>query len=237
MKARHGRWALLAMCLPCAGAAAQDGAPRYTVWSLFWASFDPFTVVLIVGSIAAVTIIIRGIIEVRAARVSPESTIQRIRGAIRDGQALTLADRLKDDDSLPARIIASAVECAEGGADSMREAAEVTAAEQSARWFRRIDMLSVLGHLGPLVGLAGTVWGMIIAFTTLGEVGGRAGAGDLASGIAKALFHTLLGLLLAVPCLLAYGMLRSRLEHLCAHATSASFSLLERIISSREGRR
>jgi biopolymer transport protein ExbB len=109
----------------------------------------------------------------------------------------------------------------------MREAAELAASEESARWFRKIDMLSVIGNLGPLVGLAGTVWGMILAFTSLGETGGQAGPAQLSLGISKALFHTLLGLCLAIPCLLAYGWYRGVVDRLCTRAIVSASEVIE----------
>jgi biopolymer transport protein ExbB len=112
---------------------------------------------------------------------------------------------------------------------AMREAAELAASEESARWFRKIDVLNVIGNLGPLIGLAGTVYGMILAFTSLGEAGGQAGPGDLSLGISKALFHTLLGLCLAIPCLLVYGLYRGRVDRLCTRGIVAASEIVELI--------
>lgn len=114
-------------------------------------------------------------------------------------------------------------------ADTAREAAQLEADSQCARWLRRIEPLATIGNLAPLVGLAGTVWGMILAFTTIGAEGGAAGPAQLSLGISKALFHTLLGLCLAVPALLAYGILRSRVDRLCDQATSRTTPLVERV--------
>jgi biopolymer transport protein ExbB len=85
----------------------------------------------------------------------------------------------------------------------------------------------VIGNLGPLIGLAGTVWGMILAFTTLGESGGQAGPTDLSLGISKALFHTLLGLCLAIPCLLAYGIYRGIIDRHCTRAMIVAAKTIE----------
>jgi biopolymer transport protein ExbB len=114
-------------------------------------------------------------------------------------------------------------------ATPIRDAAELAASEESARWFRKIDLLNVIGNLGPLVGLAGTVWGMILAFTSLGASDGQARPADLSLGISKALFHTLLGLVLAIPCLLAYGIYRGMVDRLCTRAIVVSGEIVEEI--------
>lgn len=111
----------------------------------------------------------------------------------------------------------------------MDDAAELAASTETASWFRRCEPLSLIGNLGPLVGLAGTVWGMILAFTSLGETGGQAGPAELSEGISKALFHTLLGLVLAIPCLLAFGYFRSKTDALCTEAITETARLVGRI--------
>ncbi|MGD1916052.1 MAG: MotA/TolQ/ExbB proton channel family protein [Phycisphaerales bacterium] len=113
--------------------------------------------------------------------------------------------------------------------EAARESAQLEADAQCARLLRRIEPLSTIGNLAPLVGLAGTVWGMILAFTTIGAEGGAAGPAQLSLGISKALFHTLLGLCLAIPALLAYGFLRARVDRLCDEATSRTNALVERV--------
>ena len=76
-------------------------------------------------------------------------------------------------------------------------------------------------------GLAGTVWGMILAFTSLGESGGQAGPSDLSLGISKALFHTLLGLTLAIPCLFVFGFYRSIVDRICTRGMVVCSQLIE----------
>src|SRR5205823_56713 len=70
-------------------------------------------------------------------------------------------------------------------------------------------------------------WGMILAFTSLGESGGQAGPSDLSMGISKALFHTLLGLTLAIPCLLVFGFYRSIVDRICTRGMLICAQLIE----------
>ncbi|MFN0011001.1 MAG: MotA/TolQ/ExbB proton channel family protein, partial [Phycisphaerales bacterium] len=93
--------------------------------------------------------------------------------------------------------------------------------------FRKIEPLNIIGNLGPLLGLAGTVWGMVIAFAALGQAGGQANPAVLSVGISKALFHTLLGLMLAVPALTVFGFYRSIVDKLCNRAMAISAELVE----------
>ncbi|MFT5423394.1 MAG: biopolymer transport protein ExbB [Phycisphaerales bacterium] len=201
-----------------------------TVWSLFWRSFDLFSIVLIAGSLAAVTLITKVILEVREPLMAPPESTERVRKILATKPGVqALRGAMKDDDTFVPRVLAAALEQSDRGRDAMREAAEIEASIQAAKWFRKIEILNVIGNLGPLVGLAGTVWGMIIAFNTLGTHGGEAGPAELSGGIAKALFHTLLGLLLAIPCLLTFGLYRGMIDRVCNRAMADAASLLEKL--------
>ncbi len=215
-----------------APARAQDGAAAETsLWELFLQSFDLFSVVLLAGSIAAVAYIVRAVMDVRGSAIGPEKTIEALDGMVKAGRLRELVEFARRDGSLPARVVGAAAAALDAGLsrEAAREAADLAAGEESARWFRKIEPLNVIGNLGPLVGLAGTVWGMILAFTSLGQSGGQAGPADLSLGISKALFHTLLGLCLATPCLFVFGMYRMHVDRHCNRAMAACTGLIERL--------
>ncbi len=204
-------------------------APTATgIWPLFVQSFDFFTILLLAGSVAAGAYIFRAMVEVRPGAILPPDRTRAIQDMVKQGRFAELRGYVEKDGSFLSRVLAAAF--AQGSSrDSMREGAEMAASEQVAGWFRRIEPLNVIGNLGPLVGLAGTVWGMILAFTTLGQAGGQAGPSDLSLGISKALFHTLLGLCLAIPCLLVFGFYRSIVDRHCTRAMVMAADLVEKL--------
>ncbi len=217
-----------------------DAGPTASAWSLFVQSIDVFTIILVAGSIAAVAIMVQCFLEIRRQNLLPEEELERLNALTASGPRSELASFLRARTSFPALVLKSVLHAedaagAGGGggrglsANSAREAAQLEADAQCARWLRRIEPLSTIGNLAPLVGLAGTVWGMILAFTTIGAEGGAAGPAQLSLGISKALFHTLLGLCLAVPALVAYGLLRARVDRLCDEAISGTTPLVERV--------
>ncbi len=211
-----------------AQAAPAAQSARTAMWDLFVQSFDIFTVVLIAGSVVGLTVVFLCLLEVREKAIAPTDVADRLRAAANLGDVKGLRDEASRSESMLARTVLAGVQHL-GKPDSLRDAAELAAGEESARWFRKIDLLSTIGNLGPLVGLAGTVWGMILAFTSLGDSGGQAGPQDLSLGISKALFHTLLGLCLAIPCLAAYGIYKGVLDRYCTRAIVIASEVLERI--------
>jgi biopolymer transport protein ExbB len=89
-------------------------------------------------------------------------------------------------------------------------------AEQSARLLRKIDYLSVIGNIAPMIGLLGTVIGMIFAFQEVANTQGAARAAELASGIYQALVSTVGGLIVAIPSLAAFAVFRNRVDQVIA---------------------
>lgn len=228
---------LLALAFPTLawGAPPAGTASGFGLWGLFTQSFDVFTVLLVAGSVLALTVVFSCVLDVRAGRIIPKDSTGRITDLSQAGRWDDLRDFVARDESYVGRVIRAAMAAARfSDRDGVREAAELAAAEESARWFRRIELLNVIGNLGPLIGLAGTVWGMILAFTSLGEAGGQAGPTDLSLGISKALFHTLLGLCLAIPCLLAFGIYRSIVDRICTRGMALSGTIVEKLPVARD---
>lgn len=215
------------------GSPADAGSPElhtFGLWPLFQQSFDVFTVLLIGGSVIALAVVFSCVLDIRASRILPRRSVDRILALAAHSEWDDLRDYVARDESYVGRVVRAAMLSARtGDRDAVRDAAELAAAEESARWFRRIEVLNVVGNLGPLIGLAGTVWGMILAFTSLGQAGGQADPTALSTGISKALFHTLLGLSLAIPCLLVFGLYRSIVDRICTRGMVISSQVVERL--------
>ncbi len=96
------------------------------------------------------------------------------------------------------------------------DAAEQTAEECAARRFRSIEILNVFAQISPMIGLFGTVYGMIVAFQTVAATGGQADPALLAGGIGTALVTTFWGLVVAIPALLTYATVRNWIDALIA---------------------
>lgn len=214
---------LLSATLAQAQPASVRGAT--SLWSLFVQSFDLFSILLILGSLVGVATIFVCIMEIKPDKIAPEALGGKLFDFAKSNRPGDVRDAIARDDSLMSRILRAGL--AHSDRATMREAAELAASEESARWFRKIDLLNIIGNLGPLIGLAGTVWGMILAFTSLGDSGGNAGPAILSLGISKALFHTLLGLCLAIPCLAAYGVYRGMVDRLCTRGMVMASEILE----------
>jgi biopolymer transport protein ExbB len=182
------------------GAAAADkpaDAPNklMLILQLVGHDIDFVTVTVAVLSVVAVTLIVQAFLKNRAATFMPEETTNQIREMIGQRKFKELIEFTETDPSFISRALNPALKRAPSFS-SMKEAMETAIGEQTAEQFRKIEYLNIIGNLGPLLGLLGTVLGMIQAFSAMQAAGGNANPAELAGGISTALTHTFLGLFL-----------------------------------------
>ncbi len=111
----------------------------------------------------------------------------------------------------------------------MREAVSDSLRQQGLSLLRRAEGCHLIGTAAPMVGLFGTVFGMIQAFTILGSSGGQPRPDQLAESISVALVTTFWGLLTAIPALFLHGFFRNRIETLVSQACVEMEGLLDRL--------
>ena len=176
-------------------------------------------------SIVGMTLILQGFIRNRESVFMPPATTETIRNMIAAKQFKELMDFTETDNTFISQSLNPALKRAPSFS-SMKEAMETAIGEQTAQRFRGIEYLNIIGNLGPLLGLLGTVLGMILAFRAMNSAGGNASPAQLAGGIATALMHTFLGLALAVPCLACFGILRTIVDRLTVRGALVAEELL-----------
>lgn len=101
--------------------------------------------------------------------------------------------------------------------------------EKTLELMRRVEWLNIVGNVSPMIGLFGTVYGMIKTFNTIVVTGGQPQADQLAGGISIALVTTFWGLLIAIPSLAVYGFFRNRVESLASEAAIEAETLLQHL--------
>jgi biopolymer transport protein ExbB len=190
-------------------------------------------VVLIGLSLTAAALAFDNVMLVRKSQVIPPDLSDDVRRLVSEGQFAQAAARSKQDPGFLSFVIERGLAEREGGWPEVEKATEDALAEQAARLFRRIEYLSVIGNIAPMVGLLGTVTGMLLAFKQVADTEGSAGAAQLADGIYQALVTTVAGLIIAIPSLGAYALLRSRVDQLVAEAAYAALHALSPLKKER----
>ena len=182
--------------------------------------------VLIALSIAALALALDNVRVVRTSNVMPPALADEVSDLVSGGELARAAAACQAQPSFLASVLAHGLAEASGGWQDVEKALEDATAEQAARLFRRIEYLNVIGNIAPMVGLLGTVTGMLLAFKQVADTEGNAGAAQLADGIYQALVTTVVGLMIAIPSLGAFALLRSRVDQLVAEAAYAALHAL-----------
>lgn len=207
-----------------------DGALNYTLVELIqfggWVGY-----VIIALSVIAVALIIDYALVLRAKVLQPPQEVAELRGLIAAGRAAEIAGGEPRPSFVGGVVAAGAAEIGRGY-EAMVKAMEDRADEITGRLLRRVEYLNLIANVAPMLGLLGTVIGMVEAFNTISVSAGGADPRLLASGIFKALMTTVMGLMVAIPAYFAFGIFRNRVDSLVADATVAAEELMEPLKAS-----
>jgi biopolymer transport protein ExbB len=118
-------------------------------------------------------------------------------------------------------VVAAGLAEIDSGYAAVEKAMEDACAQHAGRLYRKIDYLSVIGTLSPMLGLLGTVWGMMLAFSEFASKANVA-VTELAPGISTALVNTLFGLAVAIPAYAAYAYFRNRVDEALANCSQVA---------------
>lgn len=158
--------------------------------------------------------------------IMPAGVVAEVKRMLGGGQYREAMNLTQRDESYFSRVMYAALHDANHGYTAVIRALEQTGDELTTIRLRRIEFLNVLGQVSPMIGLFGTVYGMILAFQALVATGGNAEPIMLAGGIATALVTTFWGLLVAIPALAAYAIIRNRIDELTTDAMLTAESIL-----------
>jgi biopolymer transport protein ExbB len=164
-------------------------------------------------------------ITVRLKRIMPQSLIDNVTEAMGEGDVLKALQNCENEPGPMANILTSGFSHVEEGFDVIQEAISTAADLETENLMQKITWLSVVGNLAPMLGLLGTVQGMISAFGTLAQ--GAPDIGVLAMNISQALFTTAGGLTVAVPCVALYYIFRNAANKIVLRMEAITMELIK----------
>jgi biopolymer transport protein ExbB len=176
-------------------------------------------------SVVTVALSIMYFINVRRINILPDLMRVQIEEMFGGKQYREVIDLTAAQPDFLSYVIHAALTEAPHGYPAMERAMEEAAEERTTKLLRNIEWLNLIGNIGPMLGLLGTVWGMIGAFFKIVEEG-SADPTKLADSIGVALVTTLLGLAVAIPALSVYAIMRNRIDALTSEAMMASQELI-----------
>jgi biopolymer transport protein ExbB len=180
---------------------------------------------LIIASFLAVALIVERAISLQRRKVIPEHLLDEVLTLHRNRQTTPEMVQKLEANSPLGRVLATGLRHALEGRDIMKEAMEETGRAVAHDLERYLGALGTLAAVAPLLGLFGTVIGMIEIFGAQSPQGANPAA--LAHGISVALYNTALGLVVAIPALVAYRAYRSRVDGFLVEMEQQSLRLVD----------
>ncbi|WP_169975055.1 MotA/TolQ/ExbB proton channel family protein [Tautonia rosea] len=175
---------------------------------------------IIILSITLVAMIIRLFLEFRLKEAVPPQLVDLLDNAIREKKFQEAYDACREDNSFLARLVRTGVANMPNGRTEAKEAMNATAEEIVVDMESKNSYLGTIGTIAPMLGLLGTVLGMILAFQDLATVEGvQVDPTKLAGNISLALVTTFEGLIVSVPAIFFFAFFRNRIVFIATETT------------------
>lgn len=205
---------------------------NYLMWmfrSLGWF----FSVVFALLSMTMVALIVINIVNLRRSQIVPEALVEDFGKLIDENRFQEAYECAKDNESLLGQALSTGLARMPSGYEKASQAMQDVTQAESMRLEHQLGYLALIGNLAPMIGLFGTVVGMIASFQAIASGGAAPSPQKLAEGIATALFTTELGLAIALPALAAYDILKNRLARFILDVAVVSESFMGRFSPSK----
>ena len=197
-----------------------------SVWD-FVTKGGPTMIAILACSLTALTVVVERLIVLRRSAVIPPQFVQSVEAAARDPQRAL--DLCKANDSPVSNILTVILKRRGQSEAALKEAVRDSGTRIMVRLRHRMRLLSALPQVSTMLGLLGTIFGMIKTFQAIAVSGNALGKTEmLARGIFEAWTCTAAGLLVAIPVMIAYHMLMGRIDSLAADLDKIATGWIER---------
>ena len=187
-----------------------------------------FGIVFLGLSFTMVALFVMNLLTARRENVLPSGLVEGFDAHLVEKQYQEAYELAKADDSFLGRVLSAGLVKLSSSYEQAIEAMQEAGEEENMRLEHRLSYLALIGTISPMVGLFGTVWGMIDSFSVIATSPVTPKPALLAEGISKALFTTLVGLAIAIPAIAVYNILRNRIDRLVLEVGIVSEGLMGR---------
>jgi biopolymer transport protein ExbB len=224
-----------ALNAPASNAPAAGTAPpeKKNLLQWAWESSGIIGLVLLIISIYMTALVIRLFMEMRLTEAVPPALVEKLESSIKERKFQEAYDACRDSDSFLARLVRTGVANLPNGRPEAKEAMNGMAEEIVTGMEQRVSYLAIIGQLGPMIGLVGTIAGMISSFREIATAAGSQPKPELvARGISMALFITLEGVSLAVPAIFFFAFFRNKIAVLTMEASRVADRVINSLVAA-----
>jgi biopolymer transport protein ExbB len=187
-----------------------------------------YGVVFLLLSVTLGALLVMNFLAARRDTIIPVHLVEEFENHLNEKKYQEAYDLAKQDDSFLGSVLSAGLGKLSQGYPQAIEAMQEVGEEENMKLDHRLSYIALIGTISPMVGLLGTVNGMVAAFQVIATTDTAPKPADLADGISTALVTTLFGLCMAIPAIAAYGILRNRLARLVLEVGIVSEGLMSR---------
>lgn len=204
----------------------ESGDRSFLGWLVDASGF--FGLVLLILSFIMVALIMMNVLQVRRDNLLPPTFIEDFEQRLVNKDYQGAYEVAKSDDSFVARVLVAGLSKLNRGYNEAIEGMQEVGEDENMSLEHRLSYLALIGSIAPMIGLMGTVWGMIQSFEKIAQSTVSPKPAELAEGISTALFTTLEGLMVAIPAMIFYSILRNRVARFVLEVGMVSEGLMGR---------
>jgi biopolymer transport protein ExbB len=179
-------------------------------------------------SFTLVALFVMNLLTARRDNVCPVHLVEGFEAHLNEKRYQEAYELAKSDDSFLGQVLSAGLAKLSSGYAQAIEAMQEVGEEENMKLDHRLSYMALIGTISPMVGLFGTVHGMISSFYAIAVAGATPEASKLAGGISTALLTTLIGLAIAIPAIAAFNILRNRVARLVLEVGIVSENLMNR---------
>lgn len=187
-----------------------------------------YLVVFLALSISLVSLFVMNMLAARRDTLCPQELVDSFEEMLNEKDFQSAYDLARTDESVLGQVLSAGLAKLSRGYSKALEGMQEVGEEESMKLEHRLSYMALIGNLSPMIGLFGTVHGMISSFQVIAVSGATPKPAELAEGISTALFTTLIGLAVAIPAIAAYNLLRNRVTRLLLEVGVTSENLMSR---------
>jgi biopolymer transport protein ExbB len=220
---------------PAADAKPAEQPSKSYVW-WFIRSSGLIGLFILILSIYFVATVIRLFLEMRLDVAIPPELLTRFDDMLQRQEYAAIYNTARSDPSLFGRVLTTGLAELPSGLTDARDAMERMADTETVDMEKQISMLAVLGTLGPMIGLIGTLKGMITSFSVIAMSDVQLKASEVAGGISEALLLTFEGVGLSIPAIYFYAVFRNRVAMISSSVVLHADHILRRMAQAAKGK-
>lgn len=184
---------------------------------------------IIVGlSVIGLALIISNFVEMRKEKLAPPDLIEEIEALFEAGEYQEAIELCEAEPNYFTNVVAAGLPKMSASFEAMEKALEDMGEEEAVKCHAKLSWLSLIANVSPMLGLLGTVMGMIAAFNVIASTKGQADPAQLSGGISAALITTMFGLIVAIPITASFVFLRNRVVKNSLEISAVVGDLFER---------